>query len=97
VRYEITLSLRAVADLKNLPARMRSELRDQIELHLRHAPMKGSRSRIKRLRGLRRPQFRLRVGDIRIFYDVAEAEVQILTIVPKEQALAWLTTSGVSE
>jgi mRNA interferase RelE/StbE len=97
VRYEINLLPRAVADLKHLPARMRAELRDQIELHLRHEPTKGSRSRIKRLHGLRRPQFRLRVGDIRVYYDVVETEVQILTIVTKEQALAWLATSGVPE
>jgi mRNA interferase RelE/StbE len=97
VRYEINLLPRAVVDLKHLPARIRAELRDQIELYLRHEPTKGSRSRIKRLRGLRRPQFRLRVGEIRVYYDIVETEVQILTIVTKEQALAWLATSGVSE
>jgi mRNA interferase RelE/StbE len=97
VRHEIILSPQAIADLKRLPARTRAELRDQIEFHLRHEPTKGSRSRIKRLRGLRRPQFRLRVGDIRVFYDVEETEVQILTIVTKEQANAWLRTSGVPE
>jgi len=37
------------------------------------------------------------VGDIRVFYDVVETEVQILTIVTKEQATAWLATSGVPE
>ncbi len=72
-------------------------MRDQIELHLRHEPTKGSRSRIKRLRGLRRPQFRLRVGEIRIYYDVSATEVHILTIVTKEQAAAWLQASGVPE
>ena len=40
--------------------------------HLRHDPRKVSRSRIKRLRGVRRPQFRLRVGEIRVFYDVSD-------------------------
>jgi len=97
VRHEIFLSPQTLADFKRLPARIRAELRDQIELHLRHEPMKGSRSRIRRLRGLRRPQFRLRVGEIRVFYDVVEAEVHILTIVTKEQADAWLRTSGVPE
>ena len=96
MRHEIVLSPQAVIDLKHLPAATRAEVRDQIELHLRHEPSKSSRSR-KKLRGLRRPQFRLRVGDIRVFYDVVEAEVQILTIVTKEQATAWLATSGVPE
>lgn len=97
MRHEIVLSPQAVIELKRLPAGIRAEVRDQIELHLRHEPTKSSRSRIKELRGLRRPQFRLRVGDIRVFYDVVEAEVQILTIVTKEQATAWLATSGVPE
>jgi mRNA interferase RelE/StbE len=97
LRHEIVLSPLAVIELKRLPAGIRAEVRDQIELHLRHGPTKSSRSRIKKLRGLRRPQFRLRVGDIRVFYDVVEAEVQILTIVTKEQATAWLAASGVPE
>ena len=97
MRHEIVLSPQAVIELKRLPAGIRAEVRDQIELHLRHEPTKSSRSRIKKLRGLRRPQFRLRVGDIRVFYDVVETEVQILTIVTKEQATAWLATSGVPE
>lgn len=97
MRHEIVLSPQAVVELKRLPARTRAEVRDQIELQLRHEPTKGSRSRIKRLRGLRRPQFRLRVGDIRVFYDVVETEVHLLTIVTKEQAIAWLAKSGVAE
>lgn len=97
MRHEIVLSPQAVVDLKRLSAGSHAEVRDQIELHLRHEPMKESRSRIKRLRGLRRPQFRLRIGDIRVFYDVVAAEVQILTVISKEQASTWLRTSGVSE
>lgn len=97
MRHEIVLSPQAVVDLKRLPAGIRASVRDQIELHLRHEPRKSSRSRIERLRGLRRPEYRLRVGDIRVFYDVVEAEVQVLTIVTKEQATAWLARSGVTE
>jgi len=67
-----------------------------IELHLRHEPTKQSKSRIKRLRGLSRPQFRLRIGDIRVFYDVREACAEILAIVAKDQAQAWLAREGES-
>jgi hypothetical protein len=49
-----------------------------------------SKSRIKRLRGLTQPQYRLRVGDIRVFYDVTEAQVQVLAIVTKAEAQSWL-------
>lgn len=49
-----------------------------------------SRSRIKRLRGLSRPQFRLRVGEVRVFYDVSRDTVEVLAIVLKSEASAWL-------
>ena len=65
MRYEIILAPEAASDLKRLNARLRSEIRDALERHLRHEPTKTSRSRIKRLRGLSRPQYRLRVGEIR--------------------------------
>ena len=53
-----------------------------------------SKSRIKRIRGLSRPKFRLRVGEARVFYDVTEAVVEILAIVPKSQAATWLEQAG---
>ena len=39
---------------------------------------------------LRRPQNRLRVGDVRVFYDVGESQVEVLAIVSKEGAEKWL-------
>ena len=96
VRFEIILAPSAVAELRALPSHARSEVREAIETHLRHEPTKLSRSRIKRLRGLDRPQFRLRVGEIRVFYDVTESAVEILAIVPKAQADGWLQAEGTS-
>ncbi len=61
-----------------------------MERHLRHEPTKTTRSRIKRLRGVQRPQYRLRVEDVRIFYDVTSDVVEVLAIVPKSTAAAWL-------
>jgi mRNA-degrading endonuclease RelE of RelBE toxin-antitoxin system len=90
MRFEIILAPQAVESLRALPAVARSAVRDAIETHLRHEPAKVSTSRIKRLRGLARPQYRLRVNDIRVFYDIAEEEVQILAIVTKAEAEAWL-------
>lgn len=90
MRYEIILSPEAVEDLRKLKAHLRAAVRDAIEAHLRHEPMKQSKSRIKRLRGIRRPQYRLRVGEIRIFYDVSELAVEILAIVSKEGVVEWL-------
>jgi len=93
--YEIIFAPEAVEDLIGLRASVRSEVRDAIERHLRHEPQKVTKSRIKRLRGLSRPQYRLRVGEIRVFYDVSGKEVQVLAIVEKTDAQAWLSKSGV--
>jgi mRNA-degrading endonuclease RelE of RelBE toxin-antitoxin system len=72
-------------------------VRDALEVHLKHEPRKVSRSRIKQLRGLRKPQYRLRVGDIRVFYDVIDKTVEVLGIVAKSEAEAWLTEFGSPE
>lgn len=98
MRYEILFAPEAVEDFENLAANVRAEVRDGIERHLRHEPTKTSKSRIKRLRGLSRPQYRLRVGDdLRVFYDVTEVAVEILGIVPKSEALEWLERYGESD
>ncbi len=56
-----------------------------------------SRSRIKRLRGLSKPQYRLRVEEIRVFYDLSEPRVEVLAIVAKSSAAEWLAEEGVEE
>jgi mRNA interferase RelE/StbE len=95
MRYDIILAPEAVEDLDNLKANIRTAVRDAIEQHLRHHPTKVSKSRIKRLRRLSHPQYRLRVrDDIRVFYDVTEEAVQILAIVQKSNVDAWLAEHG---
>jgi mRNA-degrading endonuclease RelE of RelBE toxin-antitoxin system len=90
MRYEILLAPQAVQDLKRLRAAVRSEVREALETHLRHEPERQSRSRIKKLRGISRPQFRLRVGEVRVFYDVTEASVEVLAILEKKEVSEWL-------
>jgi mRNA interferase RelE/StbE len=97
MRHTIKLAPEAVEDLSYLKARVRAVLRDAIETHLRYEPTKTSRSRIKRMRGLTRPQFRLRVEDVRVYYDVTETAVEILAIIPKAEADAWLARAGESQ
>ena len=84
----------AVEDLGALKANIRAEVRDGIERHLRYEPSKTSRARIKRLRGAARPQYRLRIGDIRVFSDVEAGNVKILAIVAKGEAEEWLRRVG---
>jgi mRNA interferase RelE/StbE len=92
--FAIFLAPEAVQDLKSLKANVRADVRAALESHLRHEPKKVSRSRIKRLRGLRKPQYRLRVAEVRIFYDVTETTVEILAIVTKSEAQSWLAVFG---
>ena len=94
MRYEVALAAEAVEDFKKLSARDRSVVSDGIEKHLRHQPMTESKSRVRRLRDLSHPEYRLRLGDIRVFYVVKEDTVVILGIVPKSEAASWLRGTG---
>jgi mRNA interferase RelE/StbE len=94
MRLEIILAPTAAASLRALSAYERAAVKEALETHLRHEPTKVSKSRIKRLRGLTQPQYRLRVEEVRVFYDVTHEEVQVLAIVAKTQAEAWLQVHG---
>ena len=92
--FAIVLAPEAIEDLRRLPANLRTIVRTAFETHLRHEPEKTSRSRIKRLRGLLRPQYRLRVDEVRVFYDISDTTVEILAIVAKSEAQSWLAQFG---
>jgi mRNA-degrading endonuclease RelE of RelBE toxin-antitoxin system len=94
MRYEIIVAPEAAVSYNSLPAYHRAEVRDALERHLRHEPTRVSKSRIKRLRGLSQPQYRLRVGEVRVFYDVTPEAVEVLAIVTKAEAATWLSEHG---
>jgi mRNA-degrading endonuclease RelE of RelBE toxin-antitoxin system len=94
MRHEILLAPEAARQLRALSAHRRAQVRDAIERHLRHGPAKTSKSRIKRLRGMSQPQYRLRVGEIRVYYDVTQGTVGILAIVTKADGQTWLAEHG---
>ena len=94
MRYEITFAPEALEDLKRAPKTDAKAVLDGIERHLRHAPELLSRSRIKRLRALHSPRYRLRVDEWRVFYDVEERDVWIRGVVRKPDASAWLEQFG---
>lgn len=91
MRYEIVLAPEAVEGLRSLPASIRTAVGDGIEEHLRDTPTNTSGTHIKRLRGFRRPQYRLRVEDRGIYYDVTENAVAVLAIAPKPEAAVGLS------
>jgi mRNA-degrading endonuclease RelE of RelBE toxin-antitoxin system len=97
MRYAILLAPEAVEDLRCLKANVRTAVREALGAHLRHEPEKASKSRIKRLRGLSRPQYRLRVGEVRVFYDVMGGTVEVLAVVTKSEAESWLAQFGSPE
>jgi mRNA-degrading endonuclease RelE of RelBE toxin-antitoxin system len=93
MRFEIILAPEAVEDLRRLKANERTAIKEALETHLKHEPTKTSRRRIKRLRGIARPQYRLRVEEVRVFYDVSGSTVEVLAI-PKSEAEPWLAQFG---
>ena len=95
--FAIILAPEAAEDLRSIKAYVRAKVRMALEAHLRHEPEKTSRGPIKRLRGLRRPQYRLRVGEVRVFYDVSGTTVEVLAIVAKSEAESWLAQFGSPE
>src|SRR5689334_22248671 len=92
--YEIILAPEAAEDLQQLKANIRAVVRASLQQYLRHQPEQVSKSRIKRLRGMTHPQYRLRVDEIRVYYDVRHGSVEILAIVDKQEAVAWLAQFG---
>ena len=94
MRYDILFAPEARDDLKRAPRIDAGKVLDAIEKHLRYAPQMLSKSRIKRLRELTSPQYRLRVDEWRVFYDVEEDEVWIRGVLRKSDAGTWLAQFG---
>jgi mRNA interferase RelE/StbE len=95
ITYHILISAGAEQDLKELRAHDRKEILEAMETHLIHEPTKESRSRIKKLTPPAISQYRLRVGDYRVYYDVEETDHQVLIIQVYEKGRR--TTPGKSE
>ncbi len=89
--YRIMLKPSAIADLDALRKYDATQIADAMERHLQHNPAKESKSRIKQLRGISKPDYRLRVGDYRIFYGVDEIarRVDVLRVMHKDQTLRY--------
>jgi mRNA interferase RelE/StbE len=88
--YEIRYSNEAVEQLKKLRVFDRTAIFDQIEEILSVNPTLASKSRIKRLREPAPTQYRLRVGEFRIFYDVEEEAVLIIQVLSKQDSNDYL-------
>ena len=94
--YTIFLKRSAIGDLDALRRYDAMQIADAMERHLRHDPTKESKSHIKRLRGISNPDYRLRVGEYRVFYVVDEdaRRVDVLRIMHKDQTLPYYKELG---
>jgi mRNA interferase RelE/StbE len=99
MKYEVVVAKDAQDQFGKLDGGWRSRLKKVMREQLEHQPKRESRSRIKRLRGLRQPQYRMRVDDMRVFYDVNDEmnRVEALGFVNKSDTPEWLNLHGVPE
>lgn len=97
MKYVIVIAQTAQEELGQFDARWQSALFRAMREHLEYGPRKESRIRIKKLRGFRQPQYRVRVDRVRVYYDVDDAihRVEVLGITLKERSGDWLTQHGV--
>ena len=85
MKYEIILKPAAVRDLDRIRQYDVVKILDAIDRYLVGEPRKESKSRIRRLRGKQPADYRLRVGDFRIFYTVEETAVHVLRVMHKRE------------
>jgi mRNA-degrading endonuclease RelE of RelBE toxin-antitoxin system len=78
--YEIVFTRAAEDDLKQLTTFDRNTILDAIEQHLSHQPAMESRSRIKKLIQPAISEYRLRVGDFRVYYDIEPDETRVVIL-----------------
>lgn len=83
--YDIQYAEQAVEDLRAMRAFDQRAVLEGIEIHLLHQPRFISKSRIKLMNQPFWSQYRLRVGDFRVYYDVDDDArvVSVLRILMK--------------
>src|SRR5437868_1674928 len=83
--YEIRYADAAATDIRGLRKFDQRKVLDGIEQHLSHQPKLESKSRIKAMRQPYWSQYRLRIDDFRVYYDVDDQshQVQVLRVLMK--------------
>ena len=88
--YEVRFSDRAMSKLKSLRAFERAAVMDRIRTTLTSTPTVTGKSRIKLLRQPAPTQYRLRVDDFRVFYNVEGEVVDVIEVLSKAESLEYL-------
>ncbi|HEX4052768.1 MAG TPA: type II toxin-antitoxin system RelE/ParE family toxin [Tepidisphaeraceae bacterium] len=83
--FRIRFAREAADDIRGLKAFDKRRVIDGIQLFLAHDPCKASRSRIKLMVQPFWSQYRLRINDFRVYYDVDEIDaiVQVVRVLAK--------------
>jgi mRNA-degrading endonuclease RelE of RelBE toxin-antitoxin system len=85
----IRLKPSAIRDMDRLKTHDATRIADGMEQHLAFEPTKESKSRIKRLKGISDPDYRLRLGDYRVFYNVVGGRVDVLRVMHKKETYGY--------
>ena len=93
-KYDIRLKPSAIRDMDRLRKYDAARVADAMETHLAREPMKENKSRIKRLRGISDPDYRLRIGHHRVFYNVRGDRVDVLRVMHKNETLEYYEELG---
>lgn len=94
--FDIEITHSAERDLDRLRAFHRSKILGALEQYLCHAPTQVSHSRIKCLRLMGSPAYRLRVDNYRVYYDADEVEqiATVLRVLHKQDSFDYLRATG---
>ena len=88
--YDVRYSKEALQCLKELRPYDRAAILDQTEQILTVNPTLVSKVTVKLLRQPAPTQYRLRVGDYRVYYDVDQGVVWIIRILSKDESISYL-------
>lgn len=88
--YAVLYPDEAIEKLRNLRAFDRAAILDEIDHLLRVNPIQESKAKIKRLRQPAPTQYRLRVAEYRVFYDVLDQSVYVIQILGKADSTSYL-------
>lgn len=92
--FRVDLSQDAIDDLKHLRAHDRAAVIDRMKSVLTVAPEREGKSLVKLLRQPAPAQYRMRVGNYRVFYNVVDGAVEVVRVVHKEVALLLKGSGG---
>lgn len=92
--HSIEYTALAIDQLRDLARHERRTVLDAVDQYLTNQPEKQSKSRIKRLRGYHVPAYRLRVGELRVYFTIENLTVTVHGVAPKDRQDEWLNLHG---